>query len=217
MPEKVKGRKQTLESGKIWHQSRILSVSASAKILCNPDVLIWEGDRNVVIIDQEMTEVTAGGHRLPDTFYVFGLTAALEDRMVAQCSLLPAWHLSTELFCFCLSSQPFPRALVWHWFINVCKGFLRAEWRCFRREACLPVGRQQQLQYLSAAVIFDGASGKLPNGILFLPQSSMQWKKKWISMGFLATKVPAGLYTDLPGWDQSLAQVKKHHWEWCLC
>lgn len=49
-----------------------------------------------------------------------------------------------------------PRALVCQWFINVCKCFLRAEWRCFRREARLPVG-QQQLKYLSAAVIFDGA------------------------------------------------------------
>lgn len=45
---------------------------------------------------------------------------------------------------------------MWHWFINVWKCLLRAEWRCFRREARLPV-EQQQLEYLSAAVIFDGA------------------------------------------------------------
>lgn len=42
-----------------------------------------------------MTELPAGVPRRPDTLlYVFGLTAALEDKMVAQFPLLPVWHLS---------------------------------------------------------------------------------------------------------------------------
>lgn len=52
----------------------------------------------------------------------------------------------------------------------------------------------------------------------FIPTSELYAIKKKKKVNFHAffwpTKCLQDFYTALPGWDQSLAQIKKHHWDW---